>query len=85
MCFFPRKKSYLYEIIDVLYSWVISVMGPQAKDAELIATRSQWSEDAALTLHSFFSQSFTEQRHILIYSLLKLYQTCQNVKIITQV
>lgn len=41
MCFFPRKESYLYEILDVFYSWVIPAMGPCAKDAELMATGSQ--------------------------------------------
>lgn len=76
MGFFPRKKKrYSHEILDMFYSWVISAMDPHAKAAELIATGSQLSEDAALTYHCFFSQSFTEQRSISIYSLLKLYQT----------
>lgn len=71
---FKKRKSYLHEILDVVYSWVISAMDLQAKAAELIAPGSQLSEDAALTLHCFFSQSFTEQRCILICSPLKLYQ-----------
>lgn len=58
----------------MVYSWVISAMDLQAKPAELIAPGSLLSEDAALTLHCFFSQSFTEQRCILMCSPLKLYQ-----------
>lgn len=37
----------------MFHSWAISTTGLCAKEAELVATRSQRSEDAALTLHPF--------------------------------
>lgn len=84
--FFPwKKKSYLCEILDTFYSWLLSAMDPHPKEEELVAIGSQWSEDAVLTLYCCFTQSFTDQQYILIYSLLKLYQTCQSEMRITQV